>query len=74
MRSITSATGTGVEIQSRDRGPGMLARQPGAGEALTGRAGLGAGLASVRRLMDDFDLRTARSGTSIVCRKWRRTH
>jgi serine/threonine-protein kinase RsbT len=73
MRSITGASGPGVEVESRDRGPGMPDPQAVARDALTTRGGLGAGLASVRRLMDEVELNTLPSGTTIRCRKWR-TH
>jgi len=63
----------GVEIESTDDGPGIddpdLALQDG----YTTSGGLGSGLPSARRLMDDFDLSTAPTGTRIVARKWLNT-
>ena len=68
QRAILSPKGIGVEVESRDRGPGISGTRAdvhGSGE------GLGAGLASVRRLMDEFEMRSAPTGTIVLCRKWR---
>jgi serine/threonine-protein kinase RsbT len=63
LRCIVSPETTGLQVESRDRGPGIPDPAPS--------HGLGAGLAGVRRLMDDFTLRTDASGTIVVCHKWR---
>ena len=62
---------SGVELVADDEGPGI----PDVALALRDRfstAGtLGLGLPGVRRLMDDFELRTAPSeGTRVTVRRW----
>jgi serine/threonine-protein kinase RsbT len=64
----------GIRVESRDDGPGIAdvaAAARGGGSSTSG--GLGAGLAGVRRLMDDFELTSSPTGTTVVCRKWRKT-
>jgi serine/threonine-protein kinase RsbT len=67
---IDGAAGRGIQIESRDQGPGIpdvcLAMEDGYS---TG-GGLGSGLPAVRRLMDSFDIATGPDGTAIVARKW----
>ena len=74
LRAVEDHARRGIEIESVDDGPGIddpaLALQDG----YTTGGGLGSGLPAVRRLMDDFDLTTAPSGTRIVVRKWLKTH
>jgi serine/threonine-protein kinase RsbT len=70
MRPVEGERALGIEIASQDEGPG-IARSTELREGVSGSGGLGAGLASVRRMMDDFELSSAPSGTSVVCRKWR---
>ncbi len=71
VRPISDEHGDGVEVESRDSGPGIpLPPAVPVGDATT-RPGLGGGLAAVRRLMDEFDLQTSSQGTVISCRKWR---
>jgi serine/threonine-protein kinase RsbT len=71
LRAAVGPEGTGVEVESCDGGPGIA----DVGAALRGGQstgeGLGAGLAAVRRLMDEFELHTAPTGTTVICRKWR---
>jgi serine/threonine-protein kinase RsbT len=60
----------GLEIESLDAGPGIADADLALQDGYTTAGGLGAGLPSVRRLMDDFELTTGPSGTRIVVRKW----
>ena len=70
LRPVADAARQGLEIESRDAGPGIadpiLALQDGC----TTGGGLGSGLPAARRQMDDFELVTHPSGTRIVARKW----
>jgi serine/threonine-protein kinase RsbT len=59
---IDGASGAGLQVESRDDGPGI--------GAVASSGGLGAGLAGVERLMDDFELSSDPNGTTVVCRKW----
>ena len=57
----------GLAIVARDKGPGI----PDVAQAL--RDGKGLGLASVRRLMDEFRIRSEPGhGTTVTMRKWTR--
>lgn len=57
----------GLAIVARDKGPGI----PDVAQAL--RDGEGLGLASVRRLMDEFRVRSEPGhGTTVTMRKWTR--
>ncbi len=71
LSQIAGPETAGVRVESRDRGPGLAAPSGTSVSAVS--HGLGAGLAGVRRLMDDFDLRSDPTGTVVVCRKWRST-
>ncbi len=72
LTPIHGPGGEGIEVESRDRGPGIpdpgLAMQNGFSTA----RGLGIGLPGVRRLMDEFAMTTGPNGTTIVVRKWTR--
>lgn len=65
-----SGSRQGVRLESDDHGPGIehpdLAMQDGYS---TG-GGLGSGLPSVRRLMDNFSLTSTQEGTRVVAIKW----
>jgi serine/threonine-protein kinase RsbT len=57
----------GLAVVAQDKGPGI----PDVSEAL--RDGNGLGLASARRLMDEFRVRTGPGrGTTVTMRKWTR--
>ena len=57
----------GLAVVARDKGPGI----PDVAQAL--RDGKGLGLASVRRLMDEFRVRSEPGrGTTVTMRKWTR--
>lgn len=61
----------GIEVAARDKGPGIasvaLAMQDG--YSTSGRLGLG--LPGVRRLMDEFDIRSDPGrGTMVTVKKW----
>ena len=70
LRRVADGLRRGVQVESQDAGPGIpditLAFQDG----YTTGGGLGSGLPSARRFMDDFELISAPSGTRIVARKW----
>lgn len=63
----------GIQVVARDQGPGIpdvaLAMQDGYS---TGKS-LGLGLPGARRIMDDFDIKSAvGEGTTVTMRKWMR--
>jgi serine/threonine-protein kinase RsbT len=70
LSRVDAPRGVGVQIVSRDQGPGIpdLARALEDGYSTGG--GLGSGLPGVRRLMDDFAIESRPAGTRIVATKW----
>lgn len=69
---LNGARGAGIQVESRDHGPGIADVEAALGDGFSTAGGLGSGLGSVRRLMDEFELVSSVAGTSVVCRKWRR--
>jgi serine/threonine-protein kinase RsbT len=65
-----AARGPGVQVESRDAGPGIADAARAMEDGFSTGGGLGSGLPAVRRLMDDFALTTDAAGTRIVARKW----
>ena len=58
-------------ITARDHGPGIEDLDRALQDGYTTGDGLGLGLPGARRLMDDFTVTTdAKSGTTVVMRKW----
>jgi serine/threonine-protein kinase RsbT len=71
LRIVQDGTKKGLCVEARDDGPGIpnieLAMQDGYS---TGR-GLGLGLPGIRRLMDEFQIKSKVSeGTTVVATKW----
>jgi serine/threonine-protein kinase RsbT len=63
----------GLAIVARDRGPGIMDVQRALRDGCSTSGGRGLGLASVRRLMDEFRVRSEPGrGTTITMRKWTR--
>lgn len=70
LRRVEDGPRRGVQIESRDAGPGIADTTLAFQDGYTTGGGLGSGLPSARRFMDDFELISAPSGTRIVARKW----
>lgn len=70
LRAVQENQRRGIEIASLDAGPGIADPDLALQDGYTTGGGLGSGLPSARRLMDDFELTTTPSGTRIVARKW----
>jgi serine/threonine-protein kinase RsbT len=64
------ARGAGIEIESRDLGPGIPDVEQALVEGFSTDGGLGGGLAGVGRLMDESAIESTPNGTRIVARKW----
>ncbi|MGI6554944.1 MAG: anti-sigma regulatory factor [Bacillota bacterium] len=63
----------GIEITARDNGPGIVDIELAMQDGYSTSNGLGAGLPGVRRLMDEFELKTAAGkGTTVRIVKWLR--
>lgn len=63
----------GVAVLARDKGPGIANVRQALRDGCSTSGGLGLGLASARRLMDEFRVRSEPGrGTTITMRKWTR--
>jgi negative regulator of sigma-B (phosphoserine phosphatase) len=63
---------TGIEVTAEDYGPGIANIDEAMQEHFSSGNGLGLGLPSVRRIMDEFAIASKPGqGTRIVVRKWR---
>jgi len=72
LRIVHEENREGVEIVAQDEGPGIKNIEEAMKEHFSKGNGLGLGLSSVRRIMDDFDIHSKPGhGTRIVARKWR---
>lgn len=72
LEPLHEATRFGLAVTASDHGPGIRDLEAVLREDLSGRGGLGLGLAGARRLMDDFEVRSdADGGTTVTMRKWR---
>ena len=71
LSTIEHGERRGIAVVARDQGPGItdVPRAMEDGYSTSGRLGLG--LPGVRRLMDDFEIRSrAGEGTTVVTKKW----
>jgi serine/threonine-protein kinase RsbT len=63
----------GVKVVARDHGPGIADLASAMQDGFTTGGGLGLGLPGARRLVDDFDVRSAPGeGTTVTLVKWSR--
>jgi serine/threonine-protein kinase RsbT len=61
----------GVSVTARDNGPGIQNLAQAMCDGLSTRGGLGLGLSSAQRLVDEFDIEsTIGGGTTVMLRKW----
>ena len=64
---------TGIAIESLDNGPGIPDVERAIGDGYSTAGGLGLGLGTVNRIMDEFEIHCGnKGGTQIVCRRWQR--
>jgi anti-sigma regulatory factor (Ser/Thr protein kinase) len=65
----------GLEIESRDSGPGIADVEQALTDRFSTAGTRGTGLGAVNRLMDDLDITSERGrSTRIICRKWVRVY
>jgi serine/threonine-protein kinase RsbT len=63
----------GIIIMGRDRGPGIENLRDALRDGYSTSGSLGLGLPGVKRLMDDFEIKSeAGRGTIVTVRKWQR--
>jgi serine/threonine-protein kinase RsbT len=73
IKTLTLSDQTGLEILSKDKGPGIKDINLALTDGYSTNSGLGSGLGGVRRMMDDFDIEsTVGKGTRIAARIWRK--
>lgn len=72
LHDAESAAGgrQGLRVESCDHGPGIEHPDLALQDGYSTGGGLGSGLPSVRRLMDDFSLTSTAEGTRVVAIKW----
>jgi serine/threonine-protein kinase RsbT len=72
LEPFEDANRYGIVVTAVDHGPGIRDVEAALREDISGRGGLGLGLAGARRLMDDFEVESnAETGTTVTMRKWR---
>ncbi|WP_230677462.1 anti-sigma regulatory factor [Chromobacterium violaceum] len=71
-QGVAAGGASGMEIQARDRGPGIADLELAMREHFSSKGTLGLGLPGTRRLMDEFWIDSAPgAGTQVCVRKWR---
>ena len=69
--TLADSSRHGVVVIARDNGPGILDITQAMHDGHSTAAGLGLGLPSARRLVDEFDIEsTVGVGTTVTLRKW----
>lgn len=73
IRPIESGGRAGIEIESEDSGPGIADVEKAMTDGYSTAGGLGTGLGTINRLMDDVEFYArAEEGSRIVCQRWMR--
>ena len=70
LSALAGPGGQGIAVESHDAGPGIADLARALQDGFTTGGGLGGGLPGVRRLMDEFEITTAPSGTHVLACKW----
>ncbi len=71
LHTVRQSYSTGIEIIAQDEGPGIPNPEEAMKDHCSSSGTLGLGLPGVKRLMDEFDLKTeVERGTVITVRKW----
>lgn len=75
FRSVQANGQTAMEVESLDKGPGIYDIEGSMVDGFSTAGGLGLGLGTVNRLMDDLEINsTPHLGTRIASRRWLREH
>lgn len=71
LGTLLDSQRAGVIAVARDNGPGIANLEDAMRDGYSSHAGLGLGLPSARRLVDDFELRSVvGEGTTVTLKKW----
>lgn len=73
LLDLEGPRGAGVQVESRDQGPGISDISHALEDGYSTSGGLGGGLPSVRRLMDEFSIESSPGGTIVTARKWQKS-
>jgi len=69
---VTEGLRTGLRLAFEDKGPGIPDIELALTDGWTSGSGMGVGLSGSRRLVNDFDLRTAvGEGTCVTITRWK---
>ncbi|UCG22847.1 MAG: anti-sigma regulatory factor [Chloroflexota bacterium] len=69
---IENGLRVGIEVVARDKGPGIADIEQAVTDNYSSSGTLGLGLPGVKRMMDDFEIRsTEGQGTTVKITKWR---
>ena len=72
LREIDRHGRMGIEIKAVDRGPGIADIDQALSDHFSASGTLGLGLPGVKRMMDEFELKSVLDqGTTVTVRKWR---
>lgn len=72
LREIDQDHRSGLQVVARDQGPGIADLDQAMRDHFSTGNGLGLGLSSIKRIMDEFIIDTAPGrGTLITVRKWK---
>ena len=72
MRSIEDGHRVGIEVEARDKGPGIEDLDKAMQDHYSSSGTLGLGLPGVKRMMDELTVESEPGkGTRVVIRKWR---
>ena len=73
IRPLNNGERIGIEVETEDHGPGMRDVEEAFKDGYSTGGGLGYGLGTVNRLMDELEVSSAAAlGTRILCRRWLR--
>ena len=73
IRILRNREAVAFEVIARDSGPGISDVEKAMEEHYSGGKGLGLGLPSVKRIMDDFEIQSQiGGGTTVTARKWKK--
>jgi anti-sigma regulatory factor (Ser/Thr protein kinase) len=71
MSTVTAADRTGIVIETEDQGPGIVRADRALADGFSTAGGLGTGLGTVHRIMDELDFSARPSGgLKVMCCRW----
>lgn len=72
LQAIQNSTRHGIQVVATDNGPGIEDIRQAMRDGFSTSGSLGLGLPGVRRLMDEFDIKSQPSrGTTVTVKKWK---